>query len=124
VRPIALWGVYHANGGLVGELAYVFGKIRGTAHCALCDITHGPFAKKPEWRALEAEIGIPIRLVHLNERPPELLAATGDRTPALVLESEEGWHEVMGPDDLEACGASVSAFRERLDAVLAEVARS
>ena len=34
------YGVYHADGGIIGELAYVWGKIRGTAHCALCDITH------------------------------------------------------------------------------------
>ncbi len=118
MRPIALWGVYHANGGLVGELAYVFGKIRGTAHCALCDITHGPFSKKPEWRELELELGIPVRLVHLNERSPELLAATGDRTPTLMLETEDGFTEVISPEELEEVGGSVAEFRARLEAVL------
>ena len=42
----AIWGVYHADGGIVGELRYVFGKLRGTAHCALCDITHSYVSEK------------------------------------------------------------------------------
>ena len=33
----ALYGIYNADDGIMGELAYVWGKIRGTAHCALCD---------------------------------------------------------------------------------------
>ena len=32
-------GVYDADGGLLGELAYLTGRILGIAHCALCDIT-------------------------------------------------------------------------------------
>ena len=120
MKPKTIWGVYHTNGGLVGELAYVFGKIRGTAHCALCDITHGPFSKKPEWRELELELGIPIRLVHLNEQPPALERVTKGRTPAMLLQTAEGFTEIMGPEDLEACGGSVVEFRQRLDSVLAE----
>ena len=33
-----LYGIYHADGGLVGELAYIFGKYTGNVHCSLCDI--------------------------------------------------------------------------------------
>ena len=42
-QPVArrLVGVYNANGGIVGELSYVLGKVKGSAHCALCDISHG-----------------------------------------------------------------------------------
>ena len=69
MRPVTLWGVYHANGGLVGELTYVIGKLRGTAHCGLCDITHS-VRMKPEWKTLEASLDIPFKLVHLNEQPP------------------------------------------------------
>ncbi|HIF07100.1 MAG TPA: hypothetical protein EYQ64_09160 [Gemmatimonadetes bacterium] len=76
MQPVTLWGVYHANGGLIGELSYVFGKLRGTAHCGLCDITHGSVRVKPEWKALEDSLGIPFRLVHLNEQPPGLAEVT------------------------------------------------
>ena len=43
----ALTGVYQANGSLSGELRYVVGKLLGSAHCALCDITHGAVREKP-----------------------------------------------------------------------------
>lgn len=52
-RPVRrLVGVYHANGGLRGEVAYVVGKFLGTAHFALCDITHSPVRRKPAWDAM------------------------------------------------------------------------
>lgn len=114
MRPVTLWGVYHANGGLVGELTYVIGKLRGTAHCGLCDITHGSVRVKPKWKTLEASLGIPFRLVHLNEQPPRLAALTQGSTPCVVGESEDGLSVLLGPEDLEACGGSVDRFGERL----------
>jgi len=114
VRPKTLWGVYHANGGLVGELTYVIGKLCGTAHCGLCDITHGSVRVKPEWKTLEASLGMPFKLVHLNEQPPRLAELTGGSTPCVVGESEEGLAVLLGPGDLEACDGSVECFGERL----------
>ena len=43
---IEVVGVYHANGGVLGEIAYVFGKILGQTECALCDVTHGLLFEK------------------------------------------------------------------------------
>lgn len=43
-------GVYDADGGLLGELAYLTGRILGIAHCALCEITHGPAGEKPAFQ--------------------------------------------------------------------------
>ena len=97
MRPVTLWGVYHANGGLVGELAYVIGKLRGTAHCGLCDITHGSVRVKPKWKTLEASLGIPFRLVHLNEQPLRLAALTQGSTPCVVGESEEEGSSLIDP---------------------------
>jgi len=34
-------GVYHADGGLRGETAYILGKITGTVHCGLCGTLWG-----------------------------------------------------------------------------------
>ena len=62
-----LVGVYDADGGLLGEAAYVWGKLRGTRHCSLCDITHSPWRRKPAWDAMAGELSVPIGLVHRNE---------------------------------------------------------
>ena len=56
----------------MGELAYVWGKIRGTAHCALCDITHRGVSKKKQWKEYEDRIRVPIELLHINEQEEAL----------------------------------------------------
>lgn len=112
-------GVYHADGGLSGELAYVVGRLRGTAHCALCDVTHGVLRAKPAWRSCASSLPVPIELVHRNERSPEVEAFTGARTPAVVAHTGLGLVEVLGPDDLDALGGEVEAFRAALEARLA-----
>lgn len=113
-EPVELIGVYHADGGVVGELSYVIGKLRGTAHCALCDITHNAVRRKPEWKAACRDFTIPIRLVHLNERSAEEIAACTVGTPAVLVRfSDDELEPLMGPDDLELDG-SVDAFFARL----------
>ena len=112
-RPLRLWGVYHANGGIMGELAYVLGKLRGTAHCALCDITHR-VRMKEDWKEWAASLDVPFELVHLNEQPPGLAAVTEGCTPCVVAEGDEGFTVLLGPERLEAAGGSVGLFRELL----------
>jgi translocator protein len=68
-----LVGVYDADGGLLGEAAYVWGKVRGTRHCALCHITHGRVRRRHEWDQMVAGLGIPVDLLHLNEMPPDVV---------------------------------------------------
>lgn len=104
-----LWGVYHANGGLWGEAAYVFGKMIGTAHCALCDVTHGIRMKK-EWKDLVAGLDVPVRVVHLSEQPELLAEVTDGRTPCVVEESEAGFRVLLGPEQLESVDGSVRRF--------------
>jgi hypothetical protein len=116
---IRLIGVYHADGGPRGELAYLLGKLRGTAHCALCDITHGVVAVtgKRAWKRLCADR--PIEAVHLNERDERLRAFTDGRTPCVVAEVEGELRLLLGPTELEACGGDVAAFARALDVALA-----
>lgn len=116
-----LWGVYHADGGLLGELTYVVGKLRGTAHCALCDITHGGLRMKPAWRHLHSSLPVALRLVHRNERSPGLQEATEGRTPCVVLEESGRWRLLMDADALEACAGSVESFAQALRATLEDV---
>jgi len=102
----------------VGELAYVVGKLRGTAHCGLCDITHGSVRVKPEWKTFEASLDLPFKLVHLNEQRSRLAELTYGATPCVVAESEAGLSMLLTPADLEACGGSVDRFGELLEAAL------
>jgi hypothetical protein len=106
-----LIGVYHADGGLVGELRYVVGKLRGTAHCALCDITHARVSAKREWRTCAASFDVPFETVHLNERSPELAQATATGTPCVVGRLEDGsFVTLLGPEELDACDGDVGRF--------------
>lgn len=113
-----LTGVYHADGGVRGELRYVFGKVLGTVHCALCDITHGHVRRKREWDAFVSGLPVPFDAVHLNERSAEVRAATEGLTPCVVAHTGEGLVVVLAADELDRAGGEVVAFQGELMAGL------
>lgn len=118
-KPVELIGVYHADGGMLGELRYVVGKVIGSAHCSLCDITHGNVRRKTEWDEACRRFDIPIRLIHLNERDPQEVAACTDGTPTVLARWTDGrLTPVLAPADLELDG-SVTAFFDLLNKTLA-----
>ena len=45
-----LIGVYDADGTLLGEARYWIGARLGRTHCSLCEITHGLFTERADWR--------------------------------------------------------------------------
>ncbi len=119
-----LIGVYNANGGIVGEIAYVLGHLVGARECNLCEITHSPIKKKSEFKSFEkqllTEFGIEFRLVHMNERTEKELAASAGREPCVLLEHEDGSLSMfLDYLELKACDGRVSSFeklvRSRLD---------
>ena len=115
-----LFGVYNADGGIVGEVRYVIGHLLGTTSCALCDITHSPIRRKPEWDAMVQTLPIPFTVLHRNELSPELSNwISSIELPAVIGHTHEGdFALVLGPSGLEQAGGSVSEFRELLlDAV-------
>ncbi len=118
-RILRLTGVYHADGGLLGELRYVVGKLRGVTRCALCDITHGALRKKPAFAAWQRALPVPLALVHLNERSPEVARATAGRTPALVAHTARRVVMLLGPGELELEG-SLEAFSKALTRAVTE----
>ena len=114
-----LVGVYDADGGLLGEAAYVWGKIRGTRHCALCDITHGPVRRKPAWDRMVADLGIPMDLLHLNEMPTDVrqaVAACG--APAVLLRTAAGLRPLVVGAELDTLDGSVARLGDLLRARL------
>ena len=114
----AIWGVYHADGGIVGELRYVFGKIRGTAHCALCDITHSYVSEKKTMKECRSNSPVPFHLVHLNEQSEGLQSITEGMTPCVVAETDEDFLIILFSDELEECNKKVELFQEKLDVAL------
>ncbi len=106
-----LVAIYAADGGFIGELKYVLGKITGHAHCSLCDITHSPIRRKREWDDLVRQLGVPMDLVHRNEVPSHL-ATLGEITlPAVIaVVPESAPILVLAATDLATLSGSVSSF--------------
>jgi len=119
--PTRLVGVYRAEGSLRGEISYVVGRLLGTAHCALCDITHSPVRRKAAWDRMAAGLGVPFELVHLDERDTATAqVVTGwDDSPAVLAELDGALVQVLGPDDLETVGGDVARFEQALRTALA-----
>ena len=104
-NPItALIGVYDADGTLSRELAYWVGAhLTGRRHCALCEITHGTFREKAQWRELAAGLAVPFEAVHLDERSEAVARASQGKTPCVLAVLEDGSLEMLfEPEDLEA----------------------
>ena len=106
-----LYGIYHADGGLVGELAYIFGKYTGNVHCSLCDITHNKITMKKEWKLFSKEFPIPFDLLHLNERPESLISESDNHTPCVLAQTENKTFILLSPEELENCDKSVNKFK-------------
>ncbi|GAA4718790.1 hypothetical protein GCM10023216_04090 [Isoptericola chiayiensis] len=115
--PVELVGVYHAEGSLLGELRYVVGRARGTAHCALCDVTHGTVRRKRSWDEYVAGLDVPLRLVHLDEMPDDVARAVARwGSPVVLGRTAEGeLAPVLDRDQLEALGGDVDAFADAVE---------
>lgn len=111
-----LIGVYNADGGIVGEVRYVIGHLLGTTECALCDITHSPIRRKPEWDAMVSNLGVPFSVLHRNELGHELAERmVGIPLPCVVAELGNGdIVSIMPPEVLAECRGSVESFADVL----------
>lgn len=118
---VELVGVYHADGGPIGEAKYILGHLLRMSHCSLCDITHSPVRRKPQWDAMVARLGVPFTLLHLNEMPPDvarLVAAVG--SPLVAVRSADGdLYELLGPEALDSLSGSVPRTESVISAQLA-----
>ena len=107
--------MYDADGGLLGEAAYVWGRLRGTRHCSLCDITHSPLRRKPEWDRMVATLPVPVRLLHTDELDDGLAGAVSRAgVPVVLARSGSSWEVLVTGAELEAMAGSV----ERTGALL------
>ena len=114
-------GVYAADGGVRGEVAYAVGHLLGRTECSLCDVTHGAVRRKPEWDDMAARLPLPVRLTHRNETTEsERTASAASGLPAVLGVRSDGSHTVLlGPTALRALGGSVDRFEAALLGALA-----
>jgi len=121
VPATRLIGVYDADGGLLGEAAYLWGKARGTRHCSLCDITHSNIRRRPAWDRLVAALGVPVDLLHLNELSDDVAEAVGDHgAPVILSRTAHGLHPLVLPAELDGLDGSLEALGDLLRTRLRE----
>ncbi len=114
-----LIGVYDADGGLRGEIAYLAGKVAGR-HCTLCDITHSPVRRRREWDTYVSTLPLPFEVVHRNERSTALERATEGREACVVAECDDGSLVfLLGNEDL-AQAADVAGLAQAVASAIAE----
>jgi hypothetical protein len=109
-------GIYNADGGVWGETRYLIGHLLGTTACSLCDITHSPIRRKPEWDAMVARLGVPLDVRHRNEiAPAEIDFVVGTGLPVVIAHHDDGTITAVLTDaQLHAVGGSVAEFESAL----------
>ena len=116
----SMYGVYHADGGLLGELRYVMGVAFRGQHCSLCDITHSVAWEKGEMKKWRKTSEIPFHLVHLNERPEEVKRATEGKTPCIVAKTSSGFVMLATDEELTSFDGSVELLKDHIERQLTE----
>ena len=111
----SMYGVYHADGGLLGELRYVMGVAFRGQHCSLCDITHSVAWEKGEMKKWRKTSEIPFHLVHLNERPEEVKQATEGKTPCIVAKPYSGFVMLATDEELTSFDGSVELLKDHIE---------
>jgi hypothetical protein len=113
---VSFTAVYNADGGIIGEVRYVIGHLLGMAECSLCDITHSPVRRKPEWDRMLAHLRVPVTVLHRNELDTSLLVAIGQTPlPAVFAHHADGTITVaLSAERLGAIGGSVSEFERAI----------
>jgi len=113
-----LLGVYNADGSRRGELAYVVGRLRGTAHCALCDVTHGRLRRRPDFDAACRLLPVPLELCHRDEIDQPLIDLIGGRYPCIIVFDTDP-EVLLTPEDIEMCAGEPDALVTRVADALA-----
>mgnify|MGYP004163885363 CR=1 FL=1 len=111
-------GVYHANGGILGELAYVTGKILGLTSCALCDLSHGLIFEKKSVKSWRCSAPFSMRFLHLNEVDSLTSDIVRGCTPCVVLRRNDCVSLLISKEELAEMSGDESALFARIEAVV------
>jgi hypothetical protein len=107
-------GVYDADSTVIGEVSYWIGARLGVRHCALCDITHGLFTKRADWRECQERLPIPFRTFHRNDAPADVLRHARAQFPCVIARHGSTLVTVLTPEDLERLEGSSTGLSASL----------
>ena len=113
-------GVYDADSTLIGEVSYWIGARLGTTHCSLCELTHGIFTKKTEWKECSRSLSVPFHTFHRNDAPADVLAAANGLFPLVLARFDTGLEVALTSVQLEEFDGSTTRFAEWLTAFVSE----
>jgi hypothetical protein len=117
---IELVGVYDANSTVIGEVSYWVGARLGKTHCSLCELTHGLFTQKSEWKNCSRTLSVPFRTFHRNDAPTDVLAQLNGSFPAVLARTEKGPEIILTSEQLENFDGSTERFSEWLKVFISE----
>ena len=95
-----LIGVYNANGGLIGEVSYVLGKLLGTRSCSLCSLSHDLIREKQRFKSWRQSLPLDFELLHLNELDERVFRTVDGRVPCVIWVEGEEIGEILTDDVL------------------------
>ncbi|MCE2817350.1 MAG: hypothetical protein LW686_01685 [Ilumatobacteraceae bacterium] len=107
-------GVYDADSTLIGEVSYWIGARLGRAHCSLCELTHGLFTQKSEWKACAKVLSVPFHAFHRNDAPSDVLAALAGEFPAVLQRTTEGLSVILTKNALDSFNGNTTDFAQWL----------
>ena len=110
-------GVYDADATLLGEVSYWIGARLGTRHCSLCELTHGLFTVRSEWKECRRSLSVPVVTHHRNDAPTDVLEAAAGVFPVVLARTSDALTVVLGPGDLEEFHGDTALFAARLEAI-------
>lgn len=107
-----LIGVYDADSTLFGEISYWVGARLGITHCSLCELTHGLFTEKSEWKQCADSLDIPFRLYHRNDAPDDVITALAGKFPTVLQRTVGGVSVILTTEDLERFNGRTADFAQ------------
>ena len=107
-----LIGVYDADSTLLGEISYWVGARFGITHCSLCEITHGLFTKKSEWKQCAESFTVPFHLFHRDDAPHDVISTLAGEFPAVLQRTTEGLKIILTKEELEHFDGRTSDFAD------------
>ena len=107
-------GVYDADSTLLGEISYWIGARLGVTHCSLCELTHGLFTVKSEWKQCSKSLGVPFRTFHRDDAPDDVSKALTGHYPAVLQRTHGGLSVILTKEQLERFDGRTTDFAEWL----------
>lgn len=105
-----LIGVYDADSTIIGEVSYWIGARLGRTHCSLCELTHGVFTQKSEWKTCSRNLAVPFVTFHRNDAPVDVIECAAGQYPVVMARLGTRLKVILDRDGLEKFGGNTELF--------------